>query len=119
MAERQVSVCSKPSPLPALFMAMAPQNPIDQEGTYPLPEAQLDRFLLHVAVDYPDVQAERTILQLARAEAAEQAPATPVHVTEGTVMAARQQVLSTHMADSVEEYVVQLKIGRASCRERT
>lgn len=108
MAERQVSVGSKTYPLPALFMVMATQNPIEQEGTYPLPEAQLDRFLLHVAVDYPDVQAERTILQLARAEAAEQAPATPVHVTEGTVMAARQQVLSTHMADSVEEYVVQL-----------
>lgn len=108
MAERQVSVGSKTYPLPALFMVMATQNPIEQEGTYPLPEAQLDRFLLHVAVDYPDVQAERTILQLARAEAAEQVPTTPVHVTEETVMAARQQVLSTHMADSVEEYVVQL-----------
>src|SRR4051812_44680656 len=70
MAERQVSVGSKTYPLPALFMVMATQNPIEQEGTYPLPEAQLDRFLLHVNVDYPDVAAERRILQLVRNEAA-------------------------------------------------
>jgi MoxR-like ATPase len=108
MAERQVSVGSQTYPLPSLFMVMATQNPIEQEGTYPLPEAQLDRFLMHVAVDYPDVNAERRILQLARAEAAQQAPSTPAHVSQQTVMAARQEILTTHMAATVEEYVVQL-----------
>ncbi len=69
MAERQVSVGSTTYPLPALFLVMATQNPIEQEGTYPLPEAQLDRFLLHVRVGYPALQAEREILRLARREA--------------------------------------------------
>ena len=74
MAERQVSVGSETYPLPRLFLVMATQNPIEQEGTYPLPEAQLDRFLLHVNVDYPDAAAEAEILRLTRAEA--NAPAT-------------------------------------------
>ena len=69
MAERQVSVGSQTYPLPELFLVMATQNPIEQEGTYPLPEAQLDRFLMHVAVDYPDTAAETEILRLTRAEA--------------------------------------------------
>src|SRR5690554_4000917 len=72
MAERQVSVGSTTYPLPELFMVMATQNPIEQEGTYPLPEAQLDRFLMQVMVDYPDIEAERKILKLVRAEAAHQ-----------------------------------------------
>lgn len=108
MAERQVSVGSKTYPLPALFMVMATQNPIEQEGTYPLPEAQLDRFLLHVNVDYPDVAAERRILQLVRNEAAAVPSATPATITQATLMAARKEILELHMAESVEEYIVQL-----------
>ena len=68
MGERQITVGSVTYPLPALFMVMATQNPIEQEGTYPLPEAQLDRFLLHVLVSYPDAAGERAILELNRAE---------------------------------------------------
>lgn len=108
MAERQVSVGSKTYPLPPLFMVMATQNPIEQEGTYPLPEAQLDRFLLHVVVDYPDVNAERRILHIARNEAAAIAPELPVKVNQQTLLGARKEVLSLHMADAVEEYIVQL-----------
>jgi MoxR-like ATPase len=108
MAERQVSVGSKTYPLPPLFMVMATQNPIEQEGTYPLPEAQLDRFLLHVVVDYPSIDAERRILQLARNEAAAISPALPAEVNQDVLMAARQEVLALHMAAAVEEYIVQL-----------
>lgn len=108
MAERQVSVGSKTYPLPELFMVMATQNPIEQEGTYPLPEAQLDRFLLHVKVDYPDVAAERRILQLVRNEAAAVPGNIPAAITQATLMAARKDILELHMAESVEEYIVQL-----------
>jgi MoxR-like ATPase len=112
MAERQISVGRTTYPLPQLFLVMATQNPIEQEGTYALPEAQLDRFLLHVRVDYPAVEAERQILQLARAEArgADNAP-RPQRVSQETVFAARQQVLDLHMAPAVEEYIVQLIIA--------
>ena len=108
MAERQVSVGSKTYPLPGLFMVMATQNPIEQEGTYPLPEAQLDRFLLHVVVDYPSIEAERRILQLARNEAAAVSAAQPDIISQATIEAARNEILSIHMADSVEDYIVHL-----------
>lgn len=108
MAERQVSVGSKTYPLPSLFIVMATQNPIEQEGTYPLPEAQLDRFLLHVNVDYPDAAAERRILQLVRNEAASVPSALPATISQATLMAARKEILEIHMAASVEEYIVQL-----------
>ena len=108
MAERQVSVGSKTYPLPNLFMVMATQNPIEQEGTYPLPEAQLDRFLLHVVVDYPSIDAERRILKLARNEAASIAVTPPTPITQASLEQARQEVLAIHMAESVEEYIVQL-----------
>jgi MoxR-like ATPase len=111
MAERQVSVGSETYPLPRLFLVMATQNPIEQEGTYPLPEAQLDRFLLHVKVDYPDARAERDILRLTRAEAGER-PTPPVApLSQETVFAARQQALALHMADPVEQYIVQLVVA--------
>lgn len=108
MAERQVSVGSKTYPLPSLFMVMATQNPIEQEGTYPLPEAQLDRFLLHVKVEYPSAAAERRILQLVRSEAAAQTSSAPASISQQTLFAARQEILAMHMANSVEEYIVQL-----------
>lgn len=109
MAERQVSVGRKTMKLPDLFLVMATQNPIEQEGTYPLPEAQLDRFLMHIKIDYPDTSAERQILALARGEAVSSTPPEPNQlVAQNVIFAARQEVLNIHMAESVEEYLVQL-----------
>ncbi|MDP2028991.1 MAG: MoxR family ATPase [Thiobacillus sp.] len=111
MAERQITVGTTTYPLPTLFLVMATQNPIEQEGTYPLPEAQLDRFLLHVKVDYPKAEAERQILQLARAEASQQLRKTAPPVTrlsQETLLAARQEVLDVFMADNLERYLVEI-----------
>ncbi|WP_413436494.1 AAA family ATPase [Sulfuriferula sp. GW1] len=111
MAERQITVGTTTYPLPTLFLVMATQNPIEQEGTYPLPEAQLDRFLLHVKVDYPKAEAERQILQLARAEAVQQLRKTAPPVTrlsQETLLAARQEVLEVYMADNLERYLVEI-----------
>ncbi len=110
MAERQVSVGSKTLPLPALFLVMATQNPLEQEGTYPLPEAQLDRFLMHVNVAYPNAAAELEILRRVRAEAKGEID-TPNPLSQETLLAARKQVLDLHMADAVEEYMVQLVVA--------
>ncbi|NRB71211.1 MAG: MoxR family ATPase [Xanthomonadales bacterium] len=117
MGEQQVTVGRVTYALPKLFLVMATQNPIEQEGTYPLPEAQLDRFLMHVAIDYPDAQAEQAILALARGQArAElQAPeAAPTLVSQAQVFAAQEQVLGLHLAESLEEYMVQLVLATRS-----
>jgi MoxR-like ATPase len=111
MAERQVSIGSETYPLPSLFLVMATQNPIEQEGTYPLPEAQLDRFLLHVFVDYPDREAEGEILRLARTEAIAADLAKPPELPQDAVFAARRSVLQMHMAEPVERYIVELVIA--------
>jgi MoxR-like ATPase len=114
MAERQVTVGRDTYALPALFLVMATQNPIEQEGTYPLPEAQLDRFLLHVRIDYPQAAAEAAILKLARDRAREAlaAPATPSRVvSQAQVFAARSAVLAMHLAPQLEEYIVQLVLA--------
>ncbi|MFK7734071.1 MAG: AAA family ATPase, partial [Pseudomonadales bacterium] len=112
MAERQVSVGRETMSLPDLFMVMATQNPIEQEGTYPLPEAQLDRFLMHVRIGYPDVSAEKKILALSRGEAISQTAATPSQeISQETIMAARKEVMQVHMADSVDEYLIQLVLA--------
>ena len=111
MAERQVSVGSETYALPPLFLVMATQNPIEQEGTYPLPEAQLDRFLLHVNVDYPDAAAETEILRLTRAEAAHTTAEPPVPLRQDVIFSARQEVLGLHMSEPVEQYMVQLVIA--------
>lgn len=112
MAERQVSIGKKTYPLPELFLVMATQNPLEQEGTYPLPEAQLDRFLLHVNVGYPDAAAEQKILQLVRNEfRQQQAVSRPAPIDQQTLFAARQEVLDLHMTESVERYIVQLVIA--------
>ena len=108
MAERQVSVGRESFTLPPLFLVMATQNPIEQEGTYPLPEAQLDRFLMHVTIDYPAVEAERGILQLVRDEARQQAAEPPRVISQKELFAARQEILAMHMAPEVEEYIIQL-----------
>ncbi len=109
MAEGQVSVGRTTYPLPKLFMVMATQNPIEQEGTYPLPEAQLDRFLMHVEVGYPDSQAEAGILALVRSEqSANHEAEAPVQLSQQDVFDARQAALSVYMADSVERYLIAL-----------
>ena len=109
MAEHQVSVGRETFPLADLFLVMATQNPIEQEGTYPLPEAQLDRFLMHVVVDYPDSDAERSILTLVRNEAVAPgiADAAP-EISQRAIFAARKELLELHMSDAVERYLVAL-----------
>jgi len=114
MAERQVSIGTRTYPLPPLFLVMATQNPIEQEGTYPLPEAQLDRFLMQVNVTYPDAAAETQILRLARNEATGTAPPAPARISGAAIEGARKEVLALHMAPAVEEYIVQLVMATRS-----
>lgn len=112
MAERQITIGQASYALPHLFMVMATQNPIEHEGTYPLPEAQLDRFLMHVRVGYPDAAAEREILTLARAEArSTYRPLLQPVATREQIFAARDAVLDLHLAPDLEEYIVQLVGG--------
>ena len=116
MGERQITVGSVTYPLPELFLVMATQNPIEQEGTYPLPEAQLDRFLMHVFVDYPDAEGERAILELNRAEAKRSTTdealfQPPAVLSKAEVMAARQEVLGQHLAEPLEEYIIQIVLA--------
>lgn len=120
MAERQVTMGSKTYPLPALFLVMATQNPIEQEGTYPLPEAQLDRFLMYVKIGYPDAQVEHDILALTRRESiAQHATAedklppeeTMTPLTQKALFEARKQVLQVYTSEMLEHYLVQLVIG--------
>ena len=117
MAERQVTVGRVTYPLPELFMVMATQNPIEQEGTYPLPEAQLDRFMLYIKIQYPDANHERAILKLARNEALSSEDKKPVlaeKITQATLKNARNQVNSLYLADPLEEYLVQLILATRS-----
>ena len=107
-AERQVSVGRSTYDLSPLFLVMATQNPIEQEGTYPLPEAQLDRFLMHVKIGFPDSAVERRILQQARGEALNGETKPERRVSQQAIFAARKEILGLYMADAVEEYLVQL-----------
>jgi len=114
MEERQITVGDSSYKLPKLFMVMATQNPIEQEGTYPLPEAQLDRFLLHAQVGYPTPEDERKILVLNRNEAKSgerDAFAPPELMSEATVMEARQQILNMHLSDELEQYIVNVVVA--------
>jgi len=114
MEERQVTVAGKTHVLPKLFLVMATQNPIEQEGTYPLPEAQLDRFLMHVYVDYPEEKSERDIMLLVRGEEAETAAAltnanaSAARVSQDVVFTARQEIHTLQMAPAVEQYIIAL-----------
>jgi MoxR-like ATPase len=113
MEERQVTVAGKTHVLPKLFLVMATQNPIEQEGTYPLPEAQLDRFLMHVYVDYPEEKSERDIMLLVRGEEIEKDDAaSKTSTTERTpqdiIFTARQQIHAILMSAAVEQYIVSL-----------
>ena len=107
MQEHQITVGGVTRKLPPLFMVMATQNPLEQAGTYPLPEAQLDRFLLHVALDYPSDLEELDILRRDRADGALHAPLTAV-IDTATVLAARAEVRQVHVSDEVERYIVAL-----------
>jgi MoxR-like ATPase len=109
MEERQVSVGRASYALPELFMVMATQNPIEQDGTYPLPEAQLDRFLLHVEVGYPPPEAEHAIMQLARGGPGR--TAVKAIASAAQVFAARREALALHMASALERYIVELVLA--------
>jgi MoxR-like ATPase len=114
MAERQITIGKKTYQLPKLFLVMATQNPIEQEGTYPLPEAQLDRFLMHVRITYPNASEERNILELARREAhASEREAALQHtpLAQDVVFAARDEILDIYMAENVEQYLIQLVLA--------
>ncbi|MCZ6471066.1 MAG: MoxR family ATPase [Gammaproteobacteria bacterium] len=114
MGERQITIGSETYVLPEVFLVMATQNPIEQEGTYPLPEAQLDRFLMHVTVDYPDADDERAILQLTREEARmglrEPRPAENP-VSQKSLLQARKAVLDTYLADNLESYLIEIVLA--------
>jgi len=114
MGERQVTVGRHTYALPPLFLVMATQNPIEQEGTFPLPEAQLDRFLMYVRIGYPDASAETEILRLARdrARGALDAPAAaPTKIPLQDVHDARRAVLDLHVAPALERYLVELVLA--------
>ena len=114
MGERQVTVGRHTYPLPALFLVMATQNPIEQEGTFPLPEAQLDRFLMHVKIGYPEAAAEADILRLARDRARDEmqpAPAAVDRMPLEDVFRARAQVLDLHLAPALERYLIELVLA--------
>lgn len=116
MAERQITVGRTTYPLPELFLVMATQNPIEQEGTYPLPEAQLDRFLMHVRIGFPQRDEEIAILRLTRQQAAtrsqdatQQLSRPPI--SQRAIFDARQQVLQLHLAEPLEHYLVELVLA--------
>ena len=116
MAERQVTVGGQTHPLPALFMVMATQNPLEHEGTFPLPESQLDRFVMHLRVDYPSPEVEADIIRLVRGEeraancGGRSVPAgsTTNKVTRQQVLSARGEVGEVHVAEPLERYIIDL-----------
>ncbi|NTG36943.1 MoxR family ATPase [Agrobacterium rhizogenes] len=112
MEERQVTVGGKSYPLPPLFMVMATQNPIEQEGTYPLPEAQLDRFLMHVEVGYPDEASEAAIMRLNRDEEnlvhSDHPAAAPTRLAPQAIFDARKEIGVVKVSEPVEKYIVAL-----------
>jgi MoxR-like ATPase len=115
MGERQITVSKHTYPLPQLFLVMATQNPIDQEGTYPLPEAQMDRFLMQVNIDYPDVIAEQKILTLVRERSklelennGKAVSSTSMMLSQSDLFEARKQILALYMAPDLEKYLVEL-----------
>lgn len=114
MEEKQVSIGNTTYKLPELFLVMATQNPIEQEGTYPLPEAELDRFLMYVKIDYPAAMYESKIVELARAEAMKkilkEAENTPI-ISQTNIFAARDQILNLHMSPALMQYLVELVLA--------
>jgi len=111
MEERQVTVAGKTHKLPRLFLVLATQNPIEQEGTYPLPEAQMDRFLLYVHVPYPPGHNEAAIMRLVRGEKSGATAEPPPKVAQDLIFAARKEVNAIHVAEAAERYIVDLVLG--------
>ncbi|WP_425476656.1 AAA family ATPase [Solilutibacter tolerans] len=115
MGERQVTVGRHTYALPPLFLVMATQNPIEQEGTFPLPEAQLDRFLMYVRIGYPDAESESEILRLNREQALAGAVGgagqTHEKMPQADVLAARKAVLGLHMAPALERYLIEIVLA--------
>jgi MoxR-like ATPase len=107
MGEKQITVGKKTYSLPHLFMVMATQNPIEQEGTYPLPEAQLDRFMLFVKIEYPDPATEAMILAISRGEALGAKIKHP-SISQKSIVTAQQEVLNIHMSGAIESYIIEL-----------
>lgn len=114
MAERQITVGNTTYKLSELFLVMATQNPLEQEGTYPLPEAQLDRFLMHVEIDYPDAETELQILRLTRGEAINVAKPIVTKLTQVDIAKARNEIMEMHLAPALEAYIVQLIMATRS-----
>ncbi|GGZ41465.1 ATPase [Echinicola pacifica] len=109
MEERQVSVAGKTYPMDPLFMVMATQNPVEQEGTYPLPEAQMDRFLMHVIIDYPDDASELAIMRLNRGEQTHaEAEAAAERLDASVIFQARDSIAKVTIAEPMEKYIVDL-----------
>ncbi|CAG0904124.1 unnamed protein product [Cyprideis torosa] len=116
MEERQVTVAGKTHKMPALFMVIGTQNPIEQEGTYPLPEAQMDRFLMHVLITYPPVEDEVLVIKLVRGEeaAASAKPSDnaenepPPAISQETVFQARREIAAVYVSDAMERYMADL-----------
>lgn len=111
MAERQVTVGKTTYPLPELFLVMATQNPLEQEGTYPLPEAQLDRFIMHLQLDYPDAETERLILQLNQKEILKEKIAEVTPLLNEQIFSMREDVMKVTIAPHLEEYLINLIIA--------
>jgi MoxR-like ATPase len=117
MAERQITVGTETYALPRIFLVMATQNPLEQEGTYPLPEAQLDRFLMHVRVGYPSGEDEKAILALTRKEARSEASAEPppaAAISQQSLLEARDAVLDIHLDSSLEDYIIEIVLATRS-----
>ena len=111
MAERQVTIGKNTYPLSDLFLVMATQNPLEQEGTYPLPEAQLDRFLMHLSINYPGAEHELDILRLTRGEALNDEAPVLEQISQPDLFAARKAILGLYLAEPLEQYLVQLIIA--------
>ena len=108
MEERQVTVAGNTHKLPELFMVLATQNPIEQEGTYPLPEAQMDRFLMKVNIDYPDDETELGVMRLVRGEEQPRTDVEQVKISQEAIFTARKEIHKVHVSENVEQYMVAL-----------
>lgn len=108
MEERQVSVAGKTYKMEPLFMVMATQNPVEQEGTYPLPEAQMDRFLMHVIISYPDDASELEILRLNRSEQTKVKEEQKDKISPEVVFTARKEIAEVKISENMERYIVDL-----------
>jgi len=108
MEERQVSVAGKTYKMDNLFMVMATQNPVEQEGTYPLPEAQMDRFLMHVTIDYPDDDSELKIMRLNRAEQSKDKKVEAEKLSPQAVFDARDEIAKVKISENMEKYIVDI-----------